>query len=197
MAGLRSRTHPPAPLPFTFRIDGAPYTITPHSPRWWMRTLAAEAPGCWWHVIPLGLDEAGRRRLLGRLFDPEDALDLDDVEDIAVRVLTTVMGMDMWAAHRLMASAYGNWLVFDGWCATKGGNDPAQVSHPARIASLAYTWRLSHCEKQQDLTKLDNEIFAPPPLRTAAGRLRDQAPVGWDDAREAAAFESAVANLRG
>lgn len=194
MAGLRSRTRPPAPLPYRFRIDGDTYTITAHPVRWWVRTLAAAPPGCWWHVVPLGLDPAGRRRLIGRLLDEDDPLDLDDVEDATVRALTDVMGMDMWAAHRLMGTAYANWMVFDGWAASHGF-DPAQASHPARVAAAVYTWRLGACEKQQDVTKLDNEIFAPPPLRTAAGRLRDQAPIGWDDAQEAAAFEKAVSNL--
>lgn len=193
MAGLRASTRPPAPFPVAFTLDGHHMRLRERSGRWWLRRLSAEPPGCWFHIVPMGLPKVQADHLMGRLMDPSDAFDLDDVEGLAEDVVGRVVGMDMWAAHRLCRVAFSNWLVFDAWCVGKGA-DPIAMS-PGRLVAAVYAWRLSFVQKKNDLTKLDNEIFAPPPMRMASGSLRDLAPRGWDERAESAAFEAARSNL--
>lgn len=193
MAGLRHRSQPPVPLPADFTLDGHRLTLPALPTRQWLRALACEPPGCWFQLIPLGMRAQDREHLVRRLTDVDDPWDLDDAEELAQDVLSPVLGMDLWAAHRLARMAYSNWLAFDSWC-VRHGLDPMRIT-PGRLVSAVYAWRLAACEKQSDVTKLDADVFAPPPLRTASGRARDQAPRDWDDDAESAAFLAAMNNL--
>lgn len=193
MAGLRSHSRPPAPAPLAFTLDGHRMILGARPWRWWLRVLSSEPPGCWFHAIPLAVQGAGPGHLIGRIVDEADPFDLDDLESLAQDVLSTLLGIDWWAGHRLLRMAASNWLAFDAWCMSRGLD--VEGMHPGRLCAAVYSWRLSYCQKESDKAKLDNEVFAPPPLRTAANRLRDQAPAGWDDRAESAAFASAMSNL--
>lgn len=194
MAGPASRTRPPATLPYRFAVDGHQYLL-PHRPgRWWLRVLTYETPGCWWQIIPAGLDGNGPKHLVDRLTDPKDRFDLDDIEQVAEQVVQDVLGIGLYPAQKLMRMAYGNWLQFDAWCISKGLSS-LMDDHPARMCSAVYSWRLDACQKKTDLAKLDNEIFASPPARHASGKLRDPAKArGWDEQTESDAFMKAMAN---
>lgn len=191
----RKGTRPPEPAPVAFTLDGHRLVLGHRPARWWLRTLASEPPGCWWQAVPMALEHGGLDHVVGRLTDEGDAFDLDDAERLAEQVVGAVAGMDFWAAHRLAASVWGNWIHFDGWAATNGF-DPL-CAPVGRVLSAAYAWRMGMCEKKSEAQKVDGEVWGPPPMKTAAGRLRDQAPVGWDDDRESAAFMDALAVSRG
>jgi len=193
LAGLRAGAQPPAPTPLEFTVDGETFTLGSQSTRWWLRVLSYEAPGCWFSIIPLSLESASRSRLLERITDDSDRFDLDELEKVAEEVVGVVLGMEFWAGHRLLRLASSNWLMFDGWCLSKGID--VMALPPGRVASAVYGWRMASCQKESDKAKIDSEIFGPPPLRAASGRLRDQAPRGWDDRAESSAFMTAVSNL--
>src|SRR5690606_28577626 len=158
--------------------------------RTWLDALALEPPGCWLALIPLQLSEAASERLWSRLLDAEDEFDLDDLETVATDVLGRAVGMDFWAATRLAATVYSNWLVFDGWSYTRGLDPLAEPI--GRVLSGCYAWRAQQCEKEADITRLNHQIWSGPPATTAAGHRRgaEEAVPAWaSEDREAEAFD--------
>lgn len=194
MAGP-SRTRPPLPLPYAFTVDGARYVLRDRPARWWMRVLVSKPPGCWWQIVPGNLADGGPGHLVGRLHDPSDPFDLDDMEALAEQVVGEVLGIDLYPAQRLMQMAYSNWIHFESWSVRQGLPD-LLLGSAGRLCSAVYAWRQSGCEKKTDFVKLDNEVFSPPPTRHASGRLRDPAKArGWDKERESAAFMEAFQQM--
>lgn len=194
MSGLRKTTQPPHLGDVPVGVDGRRLVLTEQTSLWWVRTLAADPPGCWWPVLPMGARPRDRRWLLERLLDEEDPLDLDQVEELAEQVIGAVCGLNLWAAHRICQIVYGNWMMFDGWAASNGF-DPL-AAPIGRVLSAAYTWRMSYCEKKSDVNKVEMQVWGPPPMRMASGRPRDQAPVGWSDEAESSAFMAALGTVR-
>jgi hypothetical protein len=174
-------------------VDGEDYTLPDLDTRTWLEALVLKRPYSWLAIIPAELAPADQDRLWERLFDPDDDLDLDDLEVVAETVLTEACGMDFDPACQLALSAYGNWLLFDGWC-TSVGLDPLRVP-VSRLLAATYTWRRSLCSDKKDLAKLDNEIWVSPPPLTASGRSRDQTPRDWSDEREEETFLSALSAI--
>lgn len=193
MATGRDFSSPPQPLPYSFTVDGRTYRVRERSTRWWMRTMAAKAPGFWMHGVLFNLESDDRLSLVMRLLDPGDGFDLDDAERLCEEVLAQVMGMEPYSAHRLLAMAFSNWMAFDGWSLTQGF-DPMD-HHPGRVATAVYAWRMGHCQKKNDVTKLNAEVFAPPPAKMASGRMRNAAPRTWNDRAEASAFDQALSDM--
>lgn len=186
--GLRSLTRPPQPFPVSFTVDGRRMSLPDHSSGWWVRTLAYQAPHCWWQIIPMGLRHQDRIWLLMRLDDPADPFDMDEVETLAEKVIEQALGMNVWVAHRLMAIAQSQWVQLQAWCIQQGVLGLLD-GHPAQIASAVYAWRLAAAgnageerKVRQELNKLDAEVWAPPPMHMHSGNLRDMAPPGWSDA---------------
>src|SRR5690625_306730 len=190
MSGLRKTTQPPHVGDVAVLVDERRIVLRERGALWWVRSLTAGPPGCWWPGLPMGLDQRDRTWMLERMLDSQDDLDLDEVEGLAEQVVGAVCGMNIWAAHRIAQIIYGNWMAFDGWAASKGFNP---LSAPiGRVLSAAYAWRMSHCEKKADVNKVEMKVWGPPPGRMASGRLRDAAPVGWTDEAESAAFMAAL-----
>ena len=185
----------PARTPISFTIDGDSYRLPTLPTRTWIDTLSLQAPGCWWHLLPGALPDQQRTHLIGRLFDNADPLDLDDLEGIATSVLGAVCGTWFWAAHHLAVLARSNWLLLDGWFVTCGFDPYTQPI--GRVLAGVYTWRARQCSKESELQQLDTDLWGAgaAPSVLPSGRLRDAAPDGWDDEREAMAFEDALANL--
>jgi hypothetical protein len=180
-------------MPLTFDVDGDSYTLPPGDTRDWLHAMVHEPPGCWLLLVPGALAGDGARRLSRRLVDEDDPFDLDDLERVAESVLSAVCGMEFHAACRLAAAAWGNWVLFDGW-ASGASLDP--LAQPiGRCVAAVYAWRRSLCAEQADLTRLDAEVWAPPPPRTVSGADRDPVPASWDDEREAASFLTAMGTL--
>lgn len=179
---------PPAATPLTFDVDGQRYTLPALATRTWLSALVLEPPGCWWQLIPARLAADGGDRLYMRIRDPDDPLDLDDLEQIATRVLTAVLGTDFWAATRLAQHAYANWFAFDGWCWTRGAASPLELPI-SRVLTGVFAWRVGLCEKDAEVTRLQHEIWAGPPATTASGRERRDLPTWATDGREEAAFD--------
>lgn len=189
-SALRQQLGLPAAAPLEFDVDGETYRLPELPARTWLETLPLQPPGCWWQLIPVALDGAGGHQLYGRLLDDDDPFDLDDLEAVAVRVLGEACGTDFWAATRLAAMAYSNWMVFDGWCWTRGV-DPLAQPIP-RVLAAVYTWRRSLCTKESQVAAVDAEVWADPPPTTASGAPREIVLPAWSDEREAATFTGLV-----
>lgn len=191
MTAARQGSTLPAEFPHLFTVDGDDFELPELPARRWLDALAYEAPACWWNLIPGSLVDPGRAVLLDRLVDPDDPFDLDDLETIAVAELDRAIGMDFWAAHRLAAAAYSNWLPFTAWCVAHG-TDPLTLS-PDRLVGAVWAWRLDNCREKKDFRQLEAEVFAPPPVAMASGRLRDALPTGWTDEQESDMFAAILA----
>lgn len=184
---------PPADLPLLLTLDGDEYELPAVPTRALLDALVGQRPGCWMALVPGELAGDGPRDMVRRLYDPDDAFDLDDVEHLAEQVLGQVCGIALDPACRLAATVYGNWVLFDGWCASVGMR-PLQEPI-GRLLAAAYTWRRSLCVERSDLTRLDAEIWVSAPAVTASGAARDTRPPGWDDEHESVAFMAAMSTL--
>lgn len=177
---------PPLATPLAFEVDGREYTLPELDTRTWLAALALEPPGCWLHLIPMRLDSDDQAHLIERMFDPGDSFDLLDCETVAADVLTRALGIDLWAANNLAATAWGNWLAFDGWSYTQGV-DPLREPI-GRVLAACYTWQVSRCEKRTDLVRLEHTTWTGPPPTDPLGRLRDTMPTWATDGREERMF---------
>jgi hypothetical protein len=184
---------PSAPCPTPFTIDGYRYVLPELPARTWLEALVCEQPGCWWRIIPTQLGDDGR--LIERLVDRDDQFDLDDLQTAAETVAAAVCGVDFHAACRLAGTAYANWLLFDGWAATRGF-DPLAVPI-ARLLAAVYAWQRGACTKESELGKLDAEIWAPPSQQLVSGHPREITRPAWSERQEEAAFMSLMGNLGG
>lgn len=182
---------PPAPLPLVFEVDGTTFTLPDLDTRVWLDALVLDPPACWWQLIPVRLAAEGGNRLWERLRDSGDPFDIDHVEHVAETVLGEALGLDFHAGRRLAAMAYGNWLVFDGWCWTRGV-DPLREPI-GRVLAAVYHWRRSLCTKESEVSRVESEVWAPPPAVTASGRSRDPVPPGWSDELESQGFAQVMA----
>jgi len=191
----RARYTLPAARPLRLAIDGDTYTLPEWPTSTWLRALRLEPPGCWWQLIPGGLDEGEAEHLAARLLNPADPLDLDDFEGMATEVLGQAVGMWFWAAHRLAVQLAHNWMRFDGWCVTRGF-DPHAAPF-GRVLAGGYAWLVGMCEKESQVRQLDAELWGPAPPKLPSGRLRDAPPPGWNDATEEASFMQAMGQLGG
>lgn len=192
----RVRVGPTARCPLPFLVDGTELVFPELDTRTWLDALVLQPPGCWWHLFPVHLNPDDAQWLVERMTDPTrdpddprrfaDPFDLDDLENLALEVLSSVLGMDFWAAHHLAVSAWSNWFAFEAW-SVGVGLDPL-TAPIGRMLTAAYAWRRSLVQKDIELTVLDAEVFAPGPAVMASGNPRDAAPMGWSDERESAAF---------
>lgn len=182
----------PAACPLDFTVDDATYTLPDLDTRTWLQALTLQPPGNWWHLIPMELPEPQGTRLLRRLHDPDDTFDLDNLEQVATTVLGSVCGMQWHGAARLAVLVYSNWVLFDGWCWSRG---TSPLTEPiGRVLAAAYHWRRSMCVKDSELARLDDELWAQP-ATTVTGKPVDAAPPSWDDKQEADTFAAAMGAL--
>lgn len=191
----------PAPLPerdpIPFTIDGQHFELGHISTRQWLDALAYEPVTCWWLPFMGALPDTAQAGLIHRLQDNADPLDIDDLEKYALTVLEARLGMDFFAAHRLVAFARSNWLIFDGWMIEKSGVDPLTLPVD-RIAHAAYNMQLQGAEKDSDHYKINSKIFAPPDGTRASGRdwADDPAVTRSIDELESNAFMQALSMSR-
>ncbi|GAA0607466.1 hypothetical protein GCM10010174_25760 [Kutzneria viridogrisea] len=182
---------PPAG-PTRFTLDDRVFELSVLDARTWVEALVLEAPGCWWRLIPLHLDGCGAEVVYQRLLDPEDGLDLDDLEQVAERVLGYACGVDFHLARNLAVSVYGNWLAFDGWCVGAGFSP---LTEPiGRLLAAALAWRRSLCTTESEARALEAELSAVP-VRTASGRPREATVGQWTAEQEERMFLGALETL--
>lgn len=178
---------PPLPHrgPLRFRLDRDPYTLPDvPTPVWLDALVATTAPddngdpqphklmACWWQLIPLRLPQDQQQRLLHRLNNPNDPLDLDQLEKHVLVVLAAPLGVELHVAQRLIAAARSEWMLFDSWCAAHG-IDP-MTTHISRLVNIAYRLALESCEKDSERLATKARLWAPPDGVRASGR-------SWDD----------------
>lgn len=165
----------PERAPIRFRIDDDEFELPEIDTRTWLDTLTYQSPACWWRIIPGQLTHDEARRLIERMSDPDDPLDIDHLEKYALQVIERRLGVELFPAQRLVLYLRANWLMFDGWMVEHSGHDPLQLPID-RLIAAAYNLRMQGCEKDSDRAKARAQIYAPPEGTRASGRRWDEDP---------------------
>lgn len=154
--------------PVTFRIDHDRYDLPDIPTTAWLDALAYAMPACWAMLCPGWLPQHQHARLEQRLSSPRDKLDVDHLEKHSMTVLGAIAGVEFHVAQRLILSARGDWMAFDGWCAQRG-IDPYAI-HISRLCAVIYQLRMESCQKDSERFSLKARLWAPPDGTRASGR---------------------------
>lgn len=157
----------PLELPLEFTFDDR-HLILPEVPT--HRLLLWLATGSWWELLPQAVEFDGIAPLVMRLLDPDDyGFDFEQFWEPAITLFAGLAGTrpreglatGWWPAVRLAATAMAQWPVYTAWCVTHG-------SHPLDgplwlVVGRIYAW-LRDGRDEKSLAKLEQEIWAPPPI---------------------------------
>lgn len=162
----------PVELPHEFTLDDHVLTIpqidTPTLFGWL-------ANGAWWQILPESVDTVRLMPFSLRFISDHDEFDYEHLWEPATAIFAALagtrprdgVGTGWWPAVRLAASASVNWLVYTGWCAAHGTRP---LEGPLwQVIGGIYGWlRDGRAGNPDELAKLDQAIWAPPPVTSAA-----------------------------
>lgn len=161
----------PIELPHVVTIDGIEVEI-PEIPT--STLLGWLATGAWWSLFPESVDQTRIMPLTARFVDDEDNFDFENLWFPATTLFGRLAGTHggesstgWWPALRLAATATANWTLYTAWCATVGSSP---IEGPLwRVTGTIYGWlRALRAGDEQELAKLDQFVWAPPPVKAAA-----------------------------
>lgn len=154
----------PIELPHPVEIGGILLTI-PHVATFDLLHLIAT--GSWWQLVPNRLDAEHGQALFERLDDDDDAFDFEHLWEPATALLGRVAGLatrqggiGWYPAMRLASSALAEWPLFNAWCASVGLD--VDAAPPWKAIGGVYAW-LRASVSSENLAKMEQEIWAPPP----------------------------------
>jgi hypothetical protein len=176
---------PPRDGRVAFTLDGESFELEPPS--------GAVLAGClsrgdWWGIVPGMLPEQQQARLIGRVWDDRDPLDLPDVYAVAVGLVDELVGQPYAAALRLCAVAAARWSAFDGWCLAHGFDPQTAPAH--RIVSAGRAWLNAPAPDEKTWQRIEAQLYAPLPGHTA---LAAAVPPRWGTEEEEAGFMALAA----
>lgn len=148
-----------APARYGFVLEGESYRL--HQGLSGADLAAAAAGGEWTFLVPEGLVSGDRWRLLCRLVDPDDWVDVPHVYALALIVARQVYGVAWHVAVRLCGVAQTDWVTFHGWCLARG-IEPRELTAD-RICAVVWAWigdRLAWADSDQHKRARD-EIWGP------------------------------------
>lgn len=184
----------PVTLPARVSIDGHTFTVGTDGMPPTARLLDIIGHGDWWALIPGLCDQDTTGWLTWRLMLHQDRFELVDVWSAATELGGKLAGTgSWWAATRLLGTALGDWLSFDGWCLRHGYSplDGPLWRISAAVYSMMRERRVVPGKPDQTVTafeRLHREIFDAPPGAPRSVPL-------WTPADEAAAFRRAMAAI--
>lgn len=189
----------PVELPHTITVDDVELTL-PEMPT--LRLLHLLAARAWWELLPNAVKPSESAPLFLRLFDDDDELDFEHLWEPAIIVLGRLAGTGLrtdggtgwWPAVRLAGQAIADWPLFNAWCAGHG-MDPS-TAPLWRVIGAIYAW-LRSLFPSQDLSKLDQEIWAPPPFVANAATVTQELPRHVRDEEAALALAALRETLPG
>lgn len=187
----------PIELPHTFTIDDVELTL-PEIPT--MRLMHMLATGSWWELLPNSINAMSIWPLAYRLADDQDTFDFEHLWEPAITLFGRLAGtagrnggIGWWPAVRLAGSAVVEWPLFNAWCATHG-LDPTTAPLWKTIGAT-YAWVRSTATPE-NLSKLEQEIWAPPPIVATAAAV-DEVPQHIRDEEAALALAALRERLPG
>lgn len=165
-----------------FWLDGERFRLHPGIAG--MDLAAAAAAGQWSFLVPDGLVRADRVRLVRRLADPDDELDLPHVYALALTMAQQVFGVPWHVAQRLCGIAESDWTTFHGWSVTHGVTDPRALSGEA-VCAVVWAWlvdRMAWAEADKQ-RQLRDQVWGPPDNQLALIEAGVHMPVSEHDRR--------------
>lgn len=158
----------PVELPHEFVLDEFRLTL-PEIPT--VTLFGWLSSGAWWQLFPQAIDDLQLLSFNLRFIDDRDVFDFEHMCDVATVLFAALAGTrprdgagtGWWPAVRLAASARVNWPVYVGWCGAHG-TDPLDGPLWQVIGNI-YGWlRDGRGGNPDELAKLDQTIWAPPPV---------------------------------
>lgn len=147
------------PRRYGFVYDGEPYRL--HAGLAGFDLAVAAVHGEWTYLVPYGLAAADRARVLRRLVDRHDDMDLPELYSLALILARQVYGVPWHVAGRLCGLAEADWITFHGWCLTKS-IEPRELSAD-RICAVVWAWitdRMAWADADQH-KQVRDQIWGP------------------------------------
>lgn len=159
----------PVELPHVLTVDGHQLVI-PQIPT--ATLLAALAGAAWWELLPQAVPFEQMAPLLVRLVDDDDEWDYECLWEAATVLFAGLAGTlpregagtGFWAGVRLAATAVVQWPLYAAWCATHG--TPPLDGPLWEVISRVYAFARDGLDAS-GLAKLEQQIWAPPPIKSA------------------------------
>jgi hypothetical protein len=184
MPGARALPQDP---PVTITVDGEKVVCAHTASAWWIGRLK---DANW-----LGLACDAAPHLVARMWDREDAFDLDDAARLAIALTEHVTGMGWPRAVRLAAQAAHDWPMFEAWAATHAQGLDLMTAPPRRTLAAVNAMLLASCEKQADAERMMRQLDDPSGIPGITRAKRREAFTMSAD--EAAALSEPVPALNG
>lgn len=157
MAGM------PTDPPLVLDVDGVQHHVRHARASWWIPYLST---GNWF-----GLLTDAAPALMDRMWDSEDAFDMDDAARLTIQLVEGVCGMPWPRAIRLAAQADATWDRLESWAVTNAGGLDLMTAPPRRTLAVVQAMLFATCEKESEIDalmrKLDDTLGIPGYTRTA------------------------------
>lgn len=162
----------PLVLPHEFTVDDQAF-ILPAVPT--PTLFGWLGHGMWWQLYPGLIDASTLLPVTLRFRDVDDDYDYEHLHDVATVLfgrLTGLAALDgsgdgWWPGQRLASTALLDWPSYAAWCAEHGHTPLGGQLY--EVMGRAYAWirdsRAKPMDREtwQNLEKLDQRVFAPPP----------------------------------
>lgn len=113
--------------------------------------------GEWVGVLALDMDDASAQTLYDRVQDRDDPLTGLRIEVLWNQLCLDAFGITAAAAQSLAATYCSGWFPFLAWANRKGLR--VHEMTPADILTAVYAARVDSCEKEDDIAKMNRQIF--------------------------------------
>lgn len=159
----------PIELPHAFTLDGH-QLVLPQIPT--EKLLGALAAAAWWELLPQAVAFDQMVPLLVRLVDDADEWDYECLWEPATVLFAGLAGTlprdgagtGFWPGVRLAATAVVQWPLYSAWCAAHG--TPPLEGPLWEVISRVYAFARDGLDSA-GLAKLEQQIWAPPPVKAA------------------------------
>lgn len=148
--------------PTSFTLDGERYDVAG-----WVDAvvpLAAFEHESWpLPVFGTILKQPSLDRLVERLADPRDGLDLPDLRPVAADLIEATFGRPYWTVGRLLSSGVTQIADLDG-ALMLSGVDLVDLmrNQPVRAVSVLWAYAMQHAGEEKDRQRLIHNLTTPP-----------------------------------
>jgi len=150
----------PAGWPDEIEYEGSVYTYSgrrEHILSALASSQSATKTEHWLGVLAYPMNEAGRERVVNDLYDRAHPLTGLGMWVLTDRICQDALGMQLFSAGKLAATALHLWLPFNAWAVKQGLALANLQIH--ELLSAAYGWQANACGDEKALEMLNLGIF--------------------------------------